>query len=182
MDINVRQLSNSLKEDFYQVHSDNGCGGWCFCSAWYIPTWEGFGDRTTEQNKAVREELFARGISDGYIVYVDEVPSGWVRVGLRDDTSKLINQFGLEPDPEMWAITCMALTPKLQGQGLAHEIFRLILDDLRVRGVKRIQAFPKSNMGLSKEEIWTGPISVFEKAGFVVIKPHERRPVLELKL
>ena len=81
MDIKVRQLSRSLKEDFYQVHSENSCGGWCFCSAWYIPTWEGFGDRTAEQNKTVREELFAKGVSDGYLVYVDgsaiRLGSGW---------------------------------------------------------------------------------------------------------
>jgi len=182
MDINVRQLTNSLKEDLYQVHSENSCGGWCFCSAWYIPTWEGFGDRTAEQNKTVREELFAKGVSDGYLVYVDKVPSGWVRVGLRDDSKKLLNQFGLTPNPDMWAITCIALDPKLHGKGLAHEIIALILADLRAHGVTRIQAFPKAGKGLSKTEIWTGPVSVFQKAGFVIVKPDERHPVLELTL
>ena len=171
MDIKIKQLSSSLKEDFYAVHNDNSCGGWCFCSEWHIPVSEGNRERTTEQNMAIREKLFDDKVYDGYIVYANDVPSGWVQVSLRDDLGKLVNRFALDPDPEMWAITCMALTPKLQGLGLAHQIIRLILDALRVNGVKRIQAFPKASTGLSKEEIWTGPISVFEKAGFVVVKP-----------
>jgi len=48
--------------------------------------------------------------------------------------------------------------------------------------VKRIQAFPKSGNGLSKMKIWTGPVSVFQKAGFVILKPDERHPVMELIL
>jgi len=180
--LEVRQLSQDLKGDFYRVHSDDCCGGWCFCAAWYIPTWEGFGDRSAEQNRQFREELFAQDISDGYLVYDEGVPCGWVQVAQRDQFDKLLERFSLQPDPQIWAITCMALAPKLQGKGLSHTIVRLIMEDLHLRGIKKVQAFPKIGEGLSKETIWTGPLAVFLKAGFKVIRQDEARPVLEIEL
>jgi hypothetical protein len=180
--LEIKWLSRELKQDFYRVHSDDCCGAWCFCAAWYVPTWEGFGDRSAEQNRQVREVLFERGVFDGYLVFEEGIPSGWVQVGPRDGLGKLVEQFSLQPEPQAWAITCLALASKLQGKGYSHEIVRLILDDLRLRGIKKVQAFPKVGEGLSKETIWTGPLAVFLKAGFKVIQEDEHRPVLEIEL
>lgn len=179
--LEIKCLSQELKQDFYRVHNNDCCGAWCFCAAWYIPTWEGFNDRSGEQNKQVRDDLFAKGIYDGYLVYEEGIPSGWVQVGPRDRFVKLLEQFSLTLDPKVWAITCMTLSPKLQGKGLSHKIIRLILADLQVLGIKKVQAFPKVGEGLSKETIWTGPLAVFKKAGFKVIKDNDRRPVLEIE-
>jgi GNAT superfamily N-acetyltransferase len=182
MEVVIKRLSAELETDFYRVHSEGCCGGWCFCAAWYVPTWEGFGERTAEENRSLRSELFSKGAYDGYLVYIEGVPAGWVQAGPRDRLPKLLGQFSLSPDPQVWAITCMALAPQHQGMGLAHEILRLILQDLRDQKVKCVQAFPKASEGLSKEEIWTGPLATYLRAGFVVVKQDERRPVLELML
>ena len=182
MEIAIKRLSAENQRDFYRVHNNQGCGGWCFCSAWWLPTWEGFGDRTSDENRAVREELFEKQIYDGYIVYFDGEPQGWWQVGKRDQFSKVLNKFELEPDPEIWAVTCMAIPARFQGMGLTHKILALIIEDLRSIGVKRLQAYPKAAQDLPKMEIWTGPLSLYMKAGFKVIKADERRPALELIL
>lgn len=179
-ELKIVPLSTETKEDFYRVHADGVCGGWCFCSAWWVPTWEGFNERTSQQNRALREELFANQTFDGYIVYINGEPQGWCQVGRRDQFTKLVNQFNLEPDENTWAITCMALPPRYQGLGLAHEILGLIIADLKASGVKRIQAFPKFAPDLPKDEIWTGPLTIFEKAGFKYVTKDERRYVMEL--
>jgi len=182
MEVTIKRLTAELETDFYRVHSEGCCGGWCFCAAWYVPTWEGFGERTAEENRSLRSELFSKGAYDGYLVYIEGVPAGWVQAGPRDRLPKLLGQFSLFPDPQVWAITCMALAPRCQGMGLAHKILFLILQDLREQKVKCVQAFPKASEGLSKEEIWTGPLATYLRAGFVVVKQDERRPVLELML
>ncbi len=182
MEIAIKRLSNENRQDFYQVHSEQICGGWCFCTAWWMTTWEGFGERTSQENRALREELFANQIYDGYVVYINSEPQGWCQVGKRDQFTLLMNQFSLEPDEDTWAITCMALPPQYQGLGLAHKILALIIDDLKSKGVKRLQAYPKIALDLPKEDIWTGPLSIFEKAGFKFIMKDERRFVLELTL
>lgn len=182
MDIAVKRLDKEFEEDFYQVHNQDCCGGWCFCAAWWVPTWDGFGDRKSDQNKAVREQLFKKEIYDGYLVYINGEPIGWCQVFPRDQFPLLMEKYSLQPDPEMWAITCMSIAQQYQGMGLAHQVLSLILDDLRSRGVKCIQAFPKIEPGLPREEIWTGPLSIFVKAGFKVAKKDDHRPVLELRL
>jgi hypothetical protein len=76
----------------------------------------------------------------------------------------------------------MAIPEQFQGLGLSHKILALIIKDLRVKGVKRLQAFPKADPDLPKMDNWTGPLSLYLKAGFNVVKEDERRPVLELNL
>ncbi len=34
-----------------------------------------------QENRALREELFAKQIYDGYLVYIDGEPQGWCQVG-----------------------------------------------------------------------------------------------------
>jgi GNAT superfamily N-acetyltransferase len=182
MEITIKGLSSGNKQDFYQVHSDQVCGGWCFCAAWWLPTWEGFGERTSAENRAVREELFDKHIYDGYIVYIDDEPHGWCQVGKRDQYPTLLKKFELDLDSETWAVTCMTLPQRFQGMGLTHKILALIIEDLRSSGVKRLQAYPKTDPGLQKEDIWTGPLSLYLKAGFKVVKADEKHPVLELNL
>jgi hypothetical protein len=57
-----------------------------------------------------------------------------------------------------------------------------LLPELRARGVKRIEAFPKRGEGLSCGDVWTGPENVFRAAGFEVVRDDPARPVLRLDL
>jgi GNAT superfamily N-acetyltransferase len=182
MQIAIKRLSSETRQDFYQVHSDQACGGWCFCSAWWLPTWEGFGDRTSAENRAIRDELFEKHIYDGYLVYFDDEPQGWCQVGKRDQYPKLLERHSFEPDAEVWAVTCMAIPERFRGIGLTHKILELIIQDLRLSGVKRLQAYPKADPNLPKMDNWTGPLSLYLKAGFEVVKADKKHPVMELSL
>lgn len=80
MGTRVKRVDESLRSDFFHVHSEKyGCG-WCFCVAWWVPTWEGWSERTREQNRELRETLLESGEYDGYILYGDEHPIGWCQV------------------------------------------------------------------------------------------------------
>ncbi len=182
MKIAIERLSIENKQDFYRVHTDQVCGGWCFCAAWWMPTWEGFGDRASSENRMLREDLFDKHIYDGYIVYFDDEPQGWCQVGKRDQFPLLLHKFTLEPDAEVWAVTCMAIPERFQGKGLAHKILALIIEDLTSRGAKRMQAYPKADPNLLKMDNWTGPLSLYLNAGFKVVMADEKQPVLELNL
>ncbi len=81
--IEVHPFEESRRPDFFRLHSEaNGCG-WCCCVAWWTPTWEGWGERTAEENLRLREALFDRGEHDGYILYLDHEPVGWCQAGPR---------------------------------------------------------------------------------------------------
>ena len=182
MQISIRRFSAENEPAFWRIHDERQGCGWCACAAWWVPTWEGWGERTAEQNRALRASLIEQGEYDGYILYVDETPAGWVQVGARDRLLKLVTQFGLEPDPGTWAITCFLILPDWRGHGLARALLAGVLDDLPKRGATRVEAFPKRGVDLDALDLWNGPESMYLLAGFRVLREHSDRPVLAMEL
>lgn len=178
MDTRVVRLEPAGEADFHRVHRA-ACGEpWCHCIAWWVPTWDGWGERTASENLELRRELFARGEHDGYLLYVDAEPVAWCQAGPRDRLAKLVQQFELEPDPNTWAVTCFLLAPEQRGKGLARRLLNGVLEDLRARGVQRVEAFPKRGEGLDAADLWNGPERMFAAAGFEVVRDDPTRPVL----
>lgn len=165
--IDVRPLRPERREDFFRLHGAGNDWGECFCVAWWVDSWKDWGARTAEQNMALRKELFARGEDDGYLAYDGDDPVGWCQVGPRDRLGKLVEQYGLEPDPDVWAITCFYVAQTARGQGVARVLLETVVEDLRARGVARLEAFPRKEDSSDPLVVWTGPRSLFEHAGFV---------------
>lgn len=169
----------SRRADFARLHCDANDAGWCQCVAWWVPTWAGWGERTAAENHALRDRLCARGEYDGYLALEpDGAPVGWCQVGPRDRLEKLVRQFGLAPDPETWAITCFVIVPAARGQGVARLLLTEALADLRTRGARRVEAFPKRGDALAVGDLWNGPEALFRAEGFEVVKEDPVRPVL----
>ncbi|BAS27427.1 GNAT family N-acetyltransferase [Limnochorda pilosa] len=149
--------------------------GWCWCVAWEVPTWEGWEARTEEENRDLRERLWAQGQYDGYLLYRQEEPLAWCRVGPRSRWPKLCRSFGLDPTEDVYAFTCFGIRQEAMGQGLMHTFLRLVLADLRRRGVRAVEAFPRKLEGqVEPGELWMGPASLFDRAGFVTVRETDR--------
>jgi GNAT superfamily N-acetyltransferase len=134
------------------------------------------------ENRALRKALCARGEYDGYLLYLDGAPAGWCQVGPRDRLEKLVQQLALSPDPDVVAITCFFIHPSHRRQGHASRLLREVLRDLRDRGVRRVEAYPKRGNGLDADDLWTGPEPLFLDAGFRVVRDDPQRPILSLDL
>jgi GNAT superfamily N-acetyltransferase len=182
MEVEVVRLDERLEDEFFAVHSEANECGWCCCVAWWVSSWEGFGDRTAAENRALREELFRRGEHDGYLARIDGRPVGWCQVGLRDRLVKLVRQMGLAPSPGTYAITCFQVDPRYRRRGVASSLLAGILEDLRSRGVRRVEAFPRRGDDLAPGELWTGPVEIYERQGFSPLGGDPRSPVLVLDL
>lgn len=182
MKIEVLPFAPERRADFYAVHSDaHGCG-WCNCVAWWTPTWEGWADRSAADNRALRESLLAQDQYDGYLLYVDDAPAGWCQTGPRDRLTKLAAAHDLARNPAAWAVSCLLIAPAWRGRGLARALLTGVIDDLRGRGVQRVEAFPRRGDALPAEEVWTGPERLFLALGFLPERVGERRTVMALRL
>ena len=170
------------RSDFFRVHCEAEGTGWCHCVAWWVPTWDGWGERTAEQNRQLREALCDRGEYDGYLLHVDGAPAGWCQAGLRDRLEKLVKQYRLTPDPAIWAITCFLILPGFRRRGHSAFLLQGVLDDLRGRGAKRVEAYPKRGQGLDEGALWTGAESLYRSAGFEILRDDSARPVLSRTL
>lgn len=184
--IEVVPLTPERIPDFFAIHAPEHGLDWCRCVAWWTRTWDGWGDRTQAQNLQLREELFARGELDGFLAYASGRPMGWCQVGPQDRLSKLGATFGLDPDPDAFAITCFAVPPNRRHQGVAHALVAGVLDDLHSRSIARVRGFsrkpPDTAARLDDGEVWTGPGAVFEQAGFRPERTTERSIVWLLDL
>lgn len=181
-ELQIVRFDASRTADFFAVHSAANGADWCYCAAWWVPTWNGWGERSAEQNRALRSELLQRGEYDGYLLYVDGMAAGWCQVGPRDRLTKLVEQFRLQPDAGAWAITCFLIAPSFRRQGLASQMLNEVVKDVRHSGAERIEAFPRRGPDLDEYELWNGPESLFIEAGFEVEVEDPLRPVLALDL
>jgi ribosomal protein S18 acetylase RimI-like enzyme len=175
----AERVSPATYRNFWALHGDDACGNWCYCTAWHIETWKGWGQRTKLENKAFREELFASGVRDGYLLLHGNRAIGWCQVTPRDDLPKLTNQFNLPPDETTAAITCLLIHPDHRRSGAATDLLHMVLTDLAARGFRRVEAYPKRNDEEPTDaELWTGPEALYSSLGFDVVQEDPIQPVM----
>jgi hypothetical protein len=182
MILSLNRFGPELRADFERVHSEECDAGWCHCVAWWVPTWDGWGERTAEENAALREQLLEAGQYDGYLLHADGDPACWCQCGLRDRLPKLAAQFDLPPDPGTYAFTCFLTVPIYRHRNFAARLLHGVLTDLRELGVHSVEAFPRRGETLEHFEVWNGPEDMFRLAGFRVVRDDPTRPVLRLEL
>jgi hypothetical protein len=182
MQIRIVKLDASGKEDFFRLHCDQNSAGGCFCTAWWVPTWEEWSDRTPEQNRELRRQLFSNNQFDGYLLYDGTEPIGWCQCCPRDAIPKIRQTYNLVPDPRIWAVSCFFILARYREIGLAQHFLDKIIEDLISRDVTHIQGFPKRGKNLQADDLWTGPESIFVKAGFRLEQDDECHPVYGLHL
>ena len=141
--------------------------GWCWCVAWEVDSWDGWAARSADENRRLREELWAEGKFFGYLFYIGDEPCGWVRVGQAAHWPKLVRSRQISDPEHSHAITCVNLKPEYRKKGYLKPLLALVIDDLQQQGVKTLLAFPKTLKGVTDDgAIWNGPKSVFTQLGF----------------
>ena len=155
MTIRVERFSPERLDDFLALHSDANGAGWCRCVAWWVPTWDGWGDRTAEENASLRDTLCASGEYDGLLAYDGDEPVGWCQVGQRDRLAKLVSQLELAPDAAVWAVTCFLVAPERRNEGVAHRLLEAAIEEARRAGAARLEGYPR-HAPREDGDAWTG--------------------------
>jgi GNAT superfamily N-acetyltransferase len=179
--IRVERFAPERVADFRRVHSDENGAGWCRCVAWWVPAWDGWGERTAEENAALREALCAGGEYDGLLAYDGADPVGWCQLGPRDRLEKLVAQLELEPDPAVWAVTCFLVVPAARRRGVAAALLHAAVEEARTQGASRLEGYPRA-AAEDPGELWTGPAELYLRAGFEEIRPGTPRSVFSRAL
>lgn len=180
--LEIVPLDPARRAGFSRLHGGCDGSGWCFCAAWWVETWDGWGSRSAAENLAVRDAQFARGEHDGLLAYASGEPVGWCQAGPRDRLAKLVRQFALEPDSAVWAVTCFLVAPAWRRAGVASALLAAAVERARAAGATRLEAFPKRGDALDAAELWNGPEALFLAHGSSVRRDDPRRPVLAREL
>jgi ribosomal protein S18 acetylase RimI-like enzyme len=82
---------------------------------------------------------------------------------------------------EVKAIVCFEIAPEYRGKGIASMLLQRVCEDAKAEGFKYVEAYPVKDggyMGMA----FTGPIHMYEKAGFEVIEQKDQTFVVRKKL
>jgi len=180
MELRVEVFNPGNREDFFAFHSR--VGGECFCTAWWVPSWEEWAETNAEINLQLREDLLQRGEYDGYLLYANGKVVGWCQAGQRDRLGKILSQFNLTIDPHTWAITCFQIDPNMHRERLAAHLLGKVLEHLQKKGIRRVEVYPKLDEKLAGQHQWTGPLKMYEEAGFNKVRENKSRAVYEIQL
>lgn len=177
----VERFHAGLNADFDRVHSTANGAGWCRCVAWWVPTWEGWGERSAVENAALRAELCERGEYDGLLAYDGAEPVGWCQLGPRDRLEKLVRQLGVDASPETWAVTCFLVAPGARGNGVARALLEEAIETSRTDGGARLEGYPRFSVD-GPDDLWTGPEALYRGAGFAPVGEVPPRRIYALEL
>ena len=150
----------------------------CWCQAW-----RGLDAMALSRGKSrpelLREQMRGRPPAPGFLAYLDGMPVGWVGVGVRTETPRLVNSRTIPAidDLPVWSIGCFRIRPGYRRRGVARALLAGVVAAARKAGAPGVEAYPIDPQGRRVEvgAGFVGIASMFDEAGFrrvLVTKGH----------
>ena len=153
-------------EELLGVSGEIGC--WC-------QSWRGK-DEVAKATGESRPETLKRqmAVADppppGYVAYLDGLPVGWVGVGVRTLTPRLVGSRTIPAidDLPVWSIGCFQIRPGYRRRGIAGALLAAVVEAARAAGAPGVEAYPIDPEGRRVEvgAGFVGIASMFDAAGF----------------
>ncbi len=192
MEIEIKALTPELEEayfDFFdnRAFSDGSPYYPCYCNAFNMSTVEIevmreqsiiYGGGTEGWKKALREsaaKMVRDGRIRGYLAFDSGAAVGWCNANDRMEYCR-VGEFDLDHVPEdsvplccqrrnqIKSVVCFEISPGYRGKGLATMLLDRVCADARDEGYGFVEAYPTEQA--QNALAFTGPIRLYEKAGF----------------
>jgi GNAT superfamily N-acetyltransferase len=186
--IRVEPVRAELWPELREVFGERGDPSGCWCQ-WFKLS--GSGNRETSREvKAERlRESLDQDPSPGVIAWIDGEPVGWAAVEPYSAypvlaRSPITKRIGDDPaDP--WAVTCFVVRLEYRKRGVARALLQGALDYALSRGATAVEGYPvdpEVRPSLSNAERYHGTVSLFDSAGFrVVRRPSATRAIVRFE-
>ena len=203
MEIIIKPLTEKLAADYFdfldnRAFTDNSPWGGCYCTGWQMTKEqeknelldkmeEGFsyGD---ENFVRVLREIVIRQITSkalqGYLAYVDGISIGWCNANSKANFPlESANGFRLYAPAEKKekAVVCFEISPEYRGKGVATALLNRAVADAKAEGYVAVEGFPQIHTERFEWD-YTGPVSLFEKAGFTAITKQDGSIIMRKEL
>lgn len=173
-DFHIKPLSPDNLSDFFSFFesvqfSEHAHWSICYCYSFHFtgPAEEW----TRENNRRGVCELVQADQMKGYLAYHRERPVGWCNANNRLDFQRLHKHYDLlEPDQQgICSIVCFLIHQDYRRRGIARQLLDQIEKDYRSLGYNYLEAYPKKGEQ-SSEEHYVGPLEMYMKSGFKILK------------
>jgi len=184
----TKELSKKTWSDFETLFLKPvglvGDGWWCWCTHHHAASYsspENSQPRTraerAERNRGKKRVLVEKGCAHGILVYASGEPVGWCQVGRREELPRVDNSRNYRrldlasPNDKLWRITCFVVDKNYRKRGVAGVALRSALDAIRREGGGLVEAYPVAETDQGPNFLYSGTVSMFEKAGFKMVGP-----------
>ncbi len=177
MEFTIKQLSPKLLNDylafFDNVHfSENPDWSICYCFSYhFVGTSEQW---NRESNRSSAIQYVKEGKLTGYLAYYNNEVVGWCNANNRSNYQRLLKYYDLidNPGEKICSIVCFLIHPDFRRKGIAQKILQQICEDYSKKGYDYVEAYPGKGQ-LSCEGHYKGPIELYSKFDFKIVKEHQ---------
>lgn len=152
---------------------------WCFCQFWRKPG-SNWTNTTQAQNRADLEAQLDDPLPPGLVAMHGGEAVGWVAVAPRDGYPRLTRSRTIPqlPGDDVWSITCLAVRRTARRAGLASALVEAATAFALEHGAAIVEGYPVATQGsrLSAASVYTGTLSMFQRAGFAEAAPTTSHP------
>lgn len=191
-DIEIRAVTPDRWQDMVDLFERPGPRGGkqvssgCWCMYWRLEgsTFDEFwgrGDERGRRNRMAMADIVAAGRVPGLLAYVDGRPVGWVSVAPRSEFPRIEKSRALKPvdDRPVWSIVCFYVHRSAHRQGVGRALLRAAIEHARTAGAETLEAY---GVEAGDGDPYTGFRSMYEDAGFEVVRAGGRRSIMRLAL
>ena len=193
--IEIKALIPEYEEayfDFFdhRAFSDGSPNYPCYCNAFNMSVDEivkirersnHFGEDADGWKNALREsavDMVRTGRIQGYLAFEDDMAIGWCNANDRMNYNR-VGEFNLENVPsdqapsdcqrrgQVKSVVCFEIAPGYRGKGISTQLLNRVCADAQREGYDFVEAYP-SEREQESSQAYTGPIRLYEKAGFKV--------------
>jgi GNAT superfamily N-acetyltransferase len=165
--IEVVPATSDRFDDVAELLGSDGEKG-CWCQAW-----RGLDTKRLSGGKS-RAELLRQQMQGrpppGFLAYLDRLVVGWVGVGVRTETPRLMNSrtIPLIDERPVWSIGCFRIRPGHRRRGVATALLDGVIEEARQAGAPGVEAYPIDPEGHRVDSgfAYVGIASMFDAVGF----------------
>lgn len=178
-EIVIKKLSSELNKDYLdffdnRAFTDNNPNGPCYCTSpnqdeesikQMVSEFQENGIKETVRKYAVK--MLDAGEISGYLAFDAGISVGWCNAADIDSYSGFVPDIARDNKcGKTVSIVCFEIAPEYRGKGLAKAFIERVCADAKENGYVAVEGYAK--LSETRDEYdFTGPIHLYEKAGFV---------------
>lgn len=176
MEITIKQLTPELLDDYLNffdhiTFSEHPDWSDCYCFSFHFvgpdEEWK------QEKNRASVIKFISEGRMKGYLAYSDGQPVGWCNVNNRLNYERLLKYYDFidRKEKKICSVVCFTIHPDFRRKGVAQKLLEQVCADYAKLNYDYIEAYPGKG-DLSTEAHYKGPIEMYERLNFGVVKEY----------
>ncbi len=180
-EIVIKKLSSELNKDYLdffdnRAFTDNNPNGPCYCTSpnqdeesikQMVSEFQENGIKETVRKYAVK--MLDAGEISGYLAFDAGISVGWCNAADIDSYSGFVPDIARDKKcGKTVSIVCFEIAPEYRGKGLATAFIERVCSDAKASGYAAVEGYAKISETRDEYD-FTGPIHLYEKAGFVQV-------------